>query len=296
MNAINVKYTQTIIVTANIYEKEKTVTAYDLNPTEADQFRKLIHPRELGHFLQDQFRKSFCKGLLGLKPSERREADLVKKSIIDSFCAGDPDFNNFKFSNEFNKEFLWMAESLEDCGIIETYYNIKGDYLVELTNVGHTILNLLFVEEKVNPDLELTSFDAKNFLKDIPLKQALDIEIYNVLSDSSWNKIRKESFKNGKSPAAMLRSKVAKRVLPLLNRGLLKYPNSNFNNGYSTAIHRMSTVLCVYHRNEKFSESLLYRLTPEANEIIDRHLGFDKINKYNEAVQIILKIIRKKEN
>ena len=150
MNAINVKYTQTITVTANIYEKEKTVTAYDLNPTEADQFRKLIHPRELGHFLQDRFRKSFCKGLLGLKPSERREADLVKKSIIDSFCAGDPDFNNFKFSNEFNKEFLWMAESLEDCGIIETYYNIKGDYLVELTNVGHTILNLLFVEEKLN--------------------------------------------------------------------------------------------------------------------------------------------------
>ena len=132
------------------------------------------------------------------------------------------------------------------------------------------------IPNKVKP---VPNFDFKRFLKEIALGVACDIEIYNVLSDESWEQIRTDAVNQGLSLPETLKEEVKKRVLPVHIQWLLKYPSSEFYSCYSTSIWRMSTVKGIYERHGKF------RLTEDAHSKMENHIGFDKIHMYNLAVK-----------
>ena len=132
------------------------------------------------------------------------------------------------------------------------------------------------VPKKVKP---VPDFDGEEFLKTVPLSTACDIEIYNVLADESWEQIRTNAIKSYESLPATLEQEVRKRVLPVHVRALLKYPTSKFYSCYSTAIHRMATVQQIYKRHGVF------RLTEDAFNKMDHHIGIDVVDKYNAAVK-----------
>ena len=132
-------------------------------------------------------------------------------------------------------------------------------------------------------------FDVRLYLKGIALGTAIDIEIYNVMTDPSWEKIRDMTIELRQSLPQALKNLVRDRILPIHKKGLLKYPKSNFDFCYSTAIHRMSTILDIYRRDNGITlKDDIYRLTKDAQDKMENHLTLDKVNKYNYAVRTVL--------
>ena len=175
------------------------------------------------------------------------------------------------------------AETSEGCyevvtlfkGTEEEAYEWMEKFKKAIVNARESVC-IINVPKKVKP---VPDFDGEGFLKTVPLGIACDIEIYNVLADKSWEQIRLNALTNRVSLPETLKSEVAKRVMPVHVRALLKYPTSKFSCCYNTAIYRMAKTKEIYDRHGVF------RLTKDAWHKMDRHIGINVVDKYNAAVK-----------
>lgn len=135
-----------VTITVDIDGQERTVTALDLSPSEADHFEAFLNKEALTPFLEYRFKRAFCESLVDIQLRQAQDAQLVKEHIAGSLIPGYPEIEDFNFGSHFNKTFLEVADNLQNDGLVKIYrdFNSKNIRMIEPTKVGHYLFNLLF--------------------------------------------------------------------------------------------------------------------------------------------------------